>query len=171
MSRQVDVSSISALRRFQAALRAYAETVQDVLAGLQTESQRSLDWVEARRLSYWPRQLQAAGEGLTAALNRLEMKQLTLDGRDAPSCTEERQDVHRARERLRYSEEQLSRIRQLAPRVQHQADEYQGVLAKLAQLIEGDVPRAIATLDRMATALEKYTVTTDRPAVEREAQS
>jgi hypothetical protein len=97
-----------------------------------------------------------AGEALNEAKNRLEMKQLTLDGRDAPSCSEERDAVHRWRERLRYAEQQLGRTRQLGPLVQHDADEYRGILAKLSQLVEAELPRAIAQLDRMATALEKY---------------
>jgi hypothetical protein len=40
--------------------------------------------------------------------------------------------------------------------VQHQADEYRGILAKLSQLVETDIPRAVAALDRMASSLEKY---------------
>jgi hypothetical protein len=156
MNRQVNVTSIDALRRFQAALREYSEAVQDVLANLQLEAQRTVDWVQQDRMAYWPHQVRLAGEALTEALNQLEMKQLTLDGRDAPSCSEEKNAVHRSRQRLRYTEQQLARTRQLGPIVQHQAEEYQGVLAKLAQMIETDIPRALAALDRMASSLEKY---------------
>jgi hypothetical protein len=163
MNRQVHVNSIAALRRFQAALREYAEAIQDILDNLQLESQRTVDWIQRDRMSYWPRQLKSAGEALTEAINRLEMKQLTLNGRDAPSCSEERNDVHRWRERLRYVEQQLGRTRQLGPVIQQHAEEYCGVLAKLSGLVEIELPRAIAALDRMATALEKYTTVAAPP--------
>jgi hypothetical protein len=156
MNRQVNVSSIAALRRFQRALREFGEALQDVLAALQIESQRTVDWIQVDRMTYWPQQIRLAEETLNESLNRLQLKQLTLDGRDRPACSEERDAVYHARRRLRYSEQQWTRTRQLAPQVQHQADEYRGILAKLSQLVETDVPRAIAALDRMATSLEKY---------------
>ena len=158
MNRQVNVTSIASLRRFQAALAEYAEVVQDVLANLQLESQRTVDWVQHDQMAYWPNQVRLAGEALNEALNVLELKQLTLDGRDAPSCTEEKMTVQRWRRRLRYAEQQVGRTRQLGPLVQHHADEYRGVLAKLAQVTDTDLPRAVAALERMAAALEKYAV-------------
>jgi hypothetical protein len=165
MNRQVNVWSIAALRRFQLALREYGEAIQDVLASLQLESQRTVDWIQLDQMAYWPHQIRVAEETLNEALNRLQLKQLTLDGRDAPSCSEERDAVYRGRQRLRYSQQQLSRTKQLAPQVEHQADEYRAALAKLSQLVETDVPRAIAVLDRMAISLEKYaTYSTPAPA-------
>jgi hypothetical protein len=156
MNRQVNVWSIAALRRFQAALREYADAVEDVQTNLQMESQRTVDWIQQDRTAYWPRELRLAEETLNESLNQLELKQLTLDGRDAPSCSEERNAVHRARQRVRYAQERLARTRQLGPLVQHHAEEYRGVLAKLLHIAESEVPRAVAALDRMATALETY---------------
>ncbi len=165
MNRQANVSSIAALRRFAAALHEYAEVVAEVLSDLQLECQRTVDWIQQDRMAYWPHQVRIAGEALNESLNQLELKRLTLDGRDAPSCTEEKHAVQRARRRLRYAEQQLARTRELGPMVQHQAEEYRGVLAKLALLIEADVPRALAQLDRMTCALEKYaTITRPTPS-------
>ncbi len=157
MARQASVQSIDALRRFRAAIREYVEVMQDVLDNLQAESQRTVDWVRHDRMTYWPAQVRQASDGLTGALDRLQMKQLTISGRDPVSATEEKQQVQQARDRLRYTERKAARTRQLSGLLQHEVDEYRGVLAKLEQLIEADLPQAMASLDRMLASLEKYT--------------
>lgn len=154
---QVQVDSIDVLRRFQAALREYAEAVQDVYGTLTLETQRTVDWVDHDRMSYWPAETRRATDQLTESLNALERKHVTVDRRDPPSCTEEKMAVAAARRRLREVEEKVAAVRRWSPLVKHQADEYRGVLAKLSHLVETDLPQAIAALERMATALEKYT--------------
>lgn len=156
---QVQVDSIAALRRFQAALREYAEAVQDVYGTLTLETQRTVDWVDHDRLAFWPAETRRATDRLTEALNALERKQVTVDRSDPPSCTEEKMAVAAARQRLREAEAKVASVRRWVPLVKHQADEYRGVLAKLSHLVETDLPQAIAALERMASALEKYTQT------------
>ena len=157
MNRQASVQSIESIRHFRAALQEYAEAVLDVLARLQLESQRTVDWIRSDRMTYWPAQVRAASDELAEALTQLEMKQMTLDGRDRPAATEQKQAVSRGRTRLRYVEDKVRRTRQLAQLVQHESEEYRAVLGMLAQLGETDIPQAAATLERIVTALEKYT--------------
>jgi outer membrane translocation and assembly module TamA len=157
MNRQANVHSIDALRQFRAAVVAFAETVQEVLDILALESQRTVEWVRHDRSAYWRRQVRLAEQRLASAQDQLQNKTLTIDGRDRPAATEEKQAVHRARQRLRLAEQKTSRVSQLSGLLQHQADEYRGVLAKLQQLVEMDLPQAVAALDRMTNSLEKYT--------------
>jgi hypothetical protein len=156
MARQVNVTSIAALRRFQAAVRAYAEAVQEVQETLQLETQHAVDWVEADRSAHWPAVARRASDELTEALNCLERKMLTVDRGDPPACTEEKDAVQFARRRLRHAEDKVAATRRWSHVLRHEADEYRGVLAKLSQLVETQLPQAHAALDRMATALEKY---------------
>lgn len=156
MNRPANVQSIDALRQFRAALITYAEALQDVLDTLRIESQRTVDCVRHDRLAYWRRQVRVAEQGLTSALDRLQNKTLTLDGRDRPSATEEKQAVQRSRQRLRLAEDKRARTSQLSGELQHQSDEYRGILAKLQQLVDTDLPMAAAALQRMIEALERY---------------
>jgi hypothetical protein len=46
--------------------------------------------------------------------------------------------------------------------VRHDSEEFQGLLAKLSHFVESDLPRAIAKLEQIAVALEKYATVTTR---------
>ena len=157
MNRQVDVTSVESLRLFHHALKGYGETVQDIVSILQMETQRAVDWFEQDRMSYWPAEVRRAQDRLTEARNQLEMKQLTIDGSDAPSCYEEKKAVESAHQRLRYAEERLQNSKHWLRIVKHDVEEFQGLISKLASLPETDLPKACASLERMSAALEKYT--------------
>ena len=92
------------------------------------------------------------------AITALDIKQLTIDGGPKPTCVEERQMVVAAKQRLRYAEQQVATLRRMLPRLRHEADEYHGVLGKLTQLVDTDLPAAMADLDRMVEALQRYTM-------------
>ena len=156
MARQTQVNSIDALRLFRAALLRYAEELQEALDTLSLESQRTVDWIQLDRLAYWPAETRRATDQLNEALSALQMKQMTCNGRDKPAATEEKQRVAQARQRLRLTEEKQRITKRAWQHVHHQSEEYRGTLGKLAQLIECDVPAAVAALDRMIAALEKY---------------
>jgi hypothetical protein len=156
MARQVNVTSIEVLRRFQAALRVYAEAVQEVQETLLLETLHAVDWVEVDRATHWPAVARRASDELIEALNALERKQLTVDRSDPPACTEEKDAVQFSRRRLQHAEGKIAATRRWSHVVRHEADEYRGVLAKLSQLVETQLPQAHASLERMATALEKY---------------
>lgn len=160
MNRQADVNSIDSLRRFRIALQQYGETVQDVVATLQCELQRAVDWFEQDRMSYWPAETRKASDKLVEALNQLEMKQLAVDRSDSPSCYDEKKAVERAKRRLRYAEEKVERTRYWLRVVKHEVDEFKGLLAKLGHLSESDLPRAVAALERMTHALDRYAKST-----------
>ena len=164
MNRQANVQSIDSLCRFRAAIQEYLEVLQEILSNLQLESQRTVDWVQYDRTAYWRTEARSSSDTLQQALTVLEMKQLTISGGDHPACTEARQRVQKARQRLHYAEKQVARARQLVPQLQHHADEYQGVLGKVAQLIDADLPSAMATLDRIIQSLSQYALTREPTA-------
>ena len=159
MNRQADVNSIDSIRRFRVALQQYGDTVQDIVATLQCELQRAVDWFEQDRMSFWPAEVRKANDHLVEALNQLEMKQLAVDRSDAPSCYDEKKAVERAKRRLRYAEERVQRTRHWLRIVKHEVDEFKGLMAKLGHLSESDVPRAAAALERMTQALDRYAKT------------
>lgn len=156
MNRQADVASIDSLRRFQASLQSYGETVQDVVAVMQCEVQRAVEWLEQDRMVYWPAQVRKATDQLNEAKNRLEMKQLTIDQSKPPSCYEEKKAVEVARRRLRYAEDRVQSTRHWLRVVKHEVEEFRGLLSKVQSLPDHDIPKAAAILGRMAQALDKY---------------
>jgi hypothetical protein len=160
MNRQADVNSIDSIRQFRIALQDYSETVQDVVATLQCELQRAVDWFEQDRMSFWPAEVRRSNDKLVEARNQLEMKQLAVDPSSAPSCYDEKKAVERAKRRLRYAEERVQKTRHWLRIVKHEADEFKGLLANLGHISESDLPRAAAALERMTQALDRYAKST-----------
>ena len=156
MNRQVDVSLIDSLRRFQASLQGYGETVQDIVAVMQHEVHRAVEWFEQDRTSYWPAEVRKASNRLNEAKNQLAMKQLKIDGSHSPSCYEEKKAVEVARNRLRYAEDRIQKTRHWLRVVKQEVDEFRGLLSKMQSLSDYDIPKAAASLNRMAEALDKY---------------
>lgn len=158
MNRQANVQSIDALERFRLALKDYADVLIDVIAVLQLESQRTVDWVQFDRIPYWTREGRQSGDAVAQARHHLAVKQMPISGAERPPCTEERQALQQARERKRYTEQQTTKVRQLVPALQHQVDEFHATLAKLSHLADTDLPAAIANLERMMEALNRYAI-------------
>ncbi len=159
MSRQAQVASIEALCSFRAALQEYHEIVREALISLQTEVQRGRDWCEQDRTPYWQAEVRTAQEALVEALNRLERKRLSFDASDTPSCHEEEQAVQRIRRRLRYAEGKVVTTRRWLQRIRHETEQFRNLLAKLQDLADNELPRAVAALGRRLQALDKYTQT------------
>jgi hypothetical protein len=48
-------------------------------------------------------------------------------------------------------------VRKWRVELRQRADEFEGRLGRVANFLDADLPRAIAALERMAAALDKYT--------------
>jgi hypothetical protein len=157
------VTSIEAIRTFQAALRKYQETLKDCLSLLSVEIDRAIQWIESDRMLYWPHQVRESSDALTEALNNLERKRLCIDSSDRPSCYDEKKAVERAKRRHQYCEQRLANAKRWLHVLRHDSEEFQGLIAKLGHFVENDLPRAIAKLDQFSVALEKYAATAQIP--------
>jgi hypothetical protein len=157
MNRTAHVKSVKALRLFHRDLVVFAQQVSDILGALTLELHRGVDWIEHDRGRYWPQQARAASDALSEARNRLQTCLLQPHPDGQPPCTEEKQAFAVAKQRLRYSEEKLRAVRQCLITSRREADQFRVALSRLAQMIETEIPRALASLDRMSVALERYT--------------
>ncbi|MFG0295380.1 MAG: hypothetical protein ACF8PG_05675 [Maioricimonas sp. JB045] len=150
------VTSIAALRDFKAALKEFQDEAAVALSALHLEAQRALEWCESDRPAYWTREVRRAFDKVAetrAALNTCQMR--TVAGR-RPSCIEEKQAYDIARRRLQHCQEQVERTRKWAVRLRHVSDEFRSHLGSTQQVFDGEIPRTLALLERMLTALESY---------------
>jgi hypothetical protein len=121
------------------------------------EMRRAVDWIEHDRARYWPREMQRASDALLQARNDLERCEMSLRPEDKRSCYEQKIAVEKAKRRMRLTEDKVRAVRRWRVAVQREADDFQGQLAKLASCLDMDIPRAVAVLERMAAALDRYT--------------
>ena len=79
-----------------------------------------------------------------------------LPGGGAPACLEEKKALDRAKAQLVYIEDKIVKTRKWGDVAERQASEYKGRASQLQMLIDSDLPKTIALMDRVITSLEAY---------------
>jgi len=157
MSQQAKITSTEVVRNLKVALGEFEADARDGITQLLLELRRALDWIEQDRARYWPREVQRASDAVVVARNDLERCEMALRSEDRRSCYEQKLALDRAKRRLRLAEAKVRAVRRWRVAVARQADNFQGRLAKMTNYLDSDLPRAVAALDRMSAALDKYT--------------
>ena len=72
------------------------------------------------------------------------------------ACIEEKQAFDRAKRRLQHCHDQLKFVKQWANKIRHDADEFRGRFGGLIAMLDGDLPKAVAALEKAILILESY---------------
>lgn len=150
------VQSISVLRDFRAAARVFLEEAEGSLQMIHAELQRAFEWIEHDRPAYWQSQLRRGFDQVSQARAALETCLLRTVADHRPSCIEEKQALAAAKRRLDHCREQIERVKAWNIRLHHDANEFRGRMSALRRVLDQDVPRLIALLERTLTILEEY---------------
>ncbi len=156
MTTPAQITSIDAVRHFKLALEEFQTEAREAVTQLLLEMRRGVDWVEHDRTRYWPCAMQEASNAVVEAGNALERAELSIRPEDKRSCYELKIALEKAKRRLRLTEEKVRAVRRWRIAA-GEADDFHGRLFKLASCLDMDLPRALATLERMAVALDRYT--------------
>ncbi len=156
MSGQANITSTDAVRHFKLAAQKFELSVRDALIQLQLEVRRAVDWIENDRARYWPREVRRASDSVSEAKIALQRCELSISGDDRKSCSDEKKALEAAKRRLELAEQKVRAVRHWRLKIKHEAEEFDVQAAKMSQYLDGDWPRTLAALDRMAKALEKY---------------
>lgn len=157
MSSGANVQSIDAVRDFRAALNTFSHEASEALDSFASEVNRSIDWLLNGAPAAWQNEYRKAELKLNQAridLQNCRARHLA-DG-SQPACLEEKKLLERARQRMAYVEEKLVVVRQLGQMADREATEYKGRANQLASILDGELPRALALLDRVLSILESY---------------
>ena len=149
--------SIDAVRHFKLAL----EEFQSRSAGGQSPNScwkcaRGVDWIEHDRTRYWPRAMQQASDAVIEARNNLERAELSLRPEDKRSCYEQKMRSEKAKRRLRLTEEKVRASAAGASRCIARPTISMGGSPSWQIPWTWTCP-ALAALERMAVALDRYT--------------
>ena len=170
MGRAADVKSVSAVRAFKAHLIEFQTVLRQTLETLHNEVNRGIEWLESDRTAYWPAQVRRASDQVSEARIALERCTLATRSDERRSCYDEKKAFERAKQRLAVAEQKVRTTKHWLRVVHHQSEEFQSRLARLEHLVEYELPRGVAMLERMARALDKY-VSRDGAVVERSDQA
>lgn len=156
MSTQANVGSIAAIRSFRNALANFASKGEDALYEVDMIVRRMQEWVQQDRPAFWKGELRRAWDMVTKARNDLERCRRNTVGGQRPSCYEEKKALDEAKDYVKYCEDKQKACRRWLHELEHEVSEYEGRVSHLMNVFEMDTPKALAALDRMLEALEKY---------------
>lgn len=157
MAQGAKITSTEAVRLFQVALQKYEAQVRDTVTTLELELRRAIDWVEHDRLRYWTHEGRAASDALAEARRDLERVELAVRPEDKRSAYEKKLAFDQAKRRVRNAEQKVRAVRKWRLSIHQEADVFLGHLNHLSNHLDTEFPRAVATLERLAQALDKYT--------------
>ena len=168
MSQGAQVGSVAAIEAFQAALAKYIDDSKQALTMIDLEIRRAVDWVRIDRAEHWKHEIRRSGEALNRAKDEYHrcISFKSMEGY-TPSCVDERKAIQRAEQRLKEAEQKAEAVRKWTRAMQHELNEYAGRIVQFNAALDGDIPKALATLGRILDTLERYTTTTaPRPMAE-----
>ena len=157
MTPGADVRAIDALREWLAALATYRSDAAESLSGIRVEISRGLEWV-SEQLHLWQRAIRVCEDEVVQAKAELSAKRFpNYDGR-MPDTTVEERNLRRAQAKLEHAENQVRVCRKWIGQLPKLVDEaFSGPANRLANLLDAEVPRGAALLERRVEALERYT--------------
>lgn len=156
MSTHANVRSLDAVQNFRPALARFEEDAGSALAALRMEVHRTIDWFEHDCPAYWQQQIRKSFDLVAECRTQLARKQMMKVAGRTPDCTDEKLALQRAKRRLEMAQEKLEIVRKWAIKVRRASDEFMSQLSELDRTVTSDMPRMIAHLDRIVTALEEY---------------
>ena len=156
MGSTANVKSIVAIRQFRAELQEYEDSLRQTLDMLSAELKRAMDYFESDRPAYWPAQVRRASDRAAEARINLGRCQVTTRPGEGPSCYEEKKALQRAKQRLETAEQKVKATRKWIRVVRQEVDEFQTRLAQVNLLVDGELPRGGALLERLAQRLDRY---------------
>ena len=151
-----NIRSIAALRDFRVALITYIDDASVAVQSMVMELQRTFEWIEHDRPFYWNGQLKRGFDLVAQTRSNMDSCLMRTVAGHRPSCIEEKQAYARAKQRLQHCQDHMQFVKQVANHLHHDADEFQGRMAGLQTLLDNDLPKAVARLEKAVTILESY---------------
>lgn len=163
MSLPVDVGSLDTIKDFRAHLVRFGEDAKNALASTEMEIVRMANWLSHDRRFYWEGRIKFLREELSQAKGELHRKRTSNMFGGEANMGEQKENLRDAKRLLAEAEEKLERVRRWAAPLQQAVMEYRSRARPLADMVDGELGRSVAMLDRMVVAIEEYLDTSPEP--------
>lgn len=156
MADSARVHSIDAIKVFRGDLAQYGEDARHALDAVEMEIRRALDWLKNDQFLYWRGEIKRRNEEVSRARVELHRRKMMQMSQATAYDTDQKEALRIAENRLRTAERKLEAVKRWIPMLEHAVAEYQGQGRALADMLDGDLKKALGLLDRMAGALDDY---------------
>jgi hypothetical protein len=149
------VQSLQKLIDFQASLATFSQRVKEALTSNAVEIRRAQEWLQ-EQLNAWQVEVRRAEEAVFNAKQELARKRMMRFGDRPADTTDQEIALAKARQRLAHAEEKRDATRRWIRDLPEAISEYDGQAVNYQGIVEMDVPRMSAFLDRKLDVLEAY---------------
>lgn len=156
MNGAANVHSIPMLRDFRAALANYGDEAREAQAVNDMTVKRSIDWFQNDLLKFWQSEIRKREEAVTNARGEYERCRMQSFGDRVPDCTDQKVALKKAQVRLEEAQEKLKAVKKWSRVLDEEMQDYQAQSQQLADMLAGEIPKAMAEMDRLLSALEAY---------------
>jgi hypothetical protein len=151
---QARVNSIDAVREWKESLAGFRHSALDALLSVEMEIRRHADWLDDQR-RHWQLEIRRLEEKIQMAKAELWRKK-NMPIISNPDYYQEEKVVRRLQQQLEHAEGKLELTRKWAIAMKRAVEEYEGPGRQLGNLLDADLPRALAQLEQRIAALEGY---------------
>lgn len=156
MDSQARVGSLDVVAEFRAAYAKFGDAARQALLAAEIEIRRMLEWLDKDQTAYWKAEIRRREEKVNQAKGALHRKRITATFGNVAADTDEIIQLRKAQARLEEAEARLKTVRQWYLLIEQEVTEYRGPTQALGNLLDADVPKALALLDRTMQTLESY---------------
>jgi hypothetical protein len=163
MSPGARLISVDAVADLSAALHKFGEEAGVALSDLDMDLKRAVEWIRHDRKEYWGQEVRQGYDRVAEARANLERRMIFRVGQERPSAVEEKKALELSKRRLETAQQKTQAVRRWSYAVEREMNEYVAVIGQLTAWLQNDLPRALASLKRMRTALDAYVGTPNSP--------
>ena len=156
MNGSAGVHSVAALEELKNVIAKFQTEGKEALAVTEMAVNRSLEWFQNDLLKQWQSEYRKREEAVTNARADLERCRMQSFGDRTPDCTDQKVALKKAQLRLEEAEQKIKAVKKWSRILEEEVGEYRGPAQELGNVIAGELPKAIADLNRMLLALEAY---------------
>jgi hypothetical protein len=152
-----NVQSQTAISDFRAALCTFMVEARQALAAIEMEARRAVEYITETQAQAWQGEVRRGCEKVAQAkLEIHNVRTFKRIGDYIPSCIDEKKELDKAERRLRIAETKVEAARHWGRVVEQAFREFQARLAQFISVLDGDLPKAVATLERILMTLDRY---------------
>ena len=156
MNGSAGVHSVAALEELKNVVTKFQTDAKEALAVTEMAVHRSLDWFQHDLLKQWQSEHRKREEAVTNARADLERCRMQSFGDRTPDCTDQKVALKKAQLRLEEAEQKIKAVKKWSRILEEEVGEYRGPAQELGNVVAGELPKAVAELNRMLLALEAY---------------
>lgn len=165
-----NVKAVSAISEFRSALCTFIVEARQALAAMEMEGRRALVYITEDQAQAWAGEARRGRE--TVQQCKLEIHNARTFKRIAnytPSCIDEKKALAKAERRLQVAELKVEAVRHWGRLAEQAFREFQARLAQFISILDGELPKGVAALERMMASLDRY-FAVEAPQALREAE-